>query len=713
MSKATKTKLFVFSLLLFSGILFNVQTAHAFFDVPFAIMGTQLDALDFIDSTLLRYMTFLAFLLVQSIVFILIAANFLGWAIAYPIGLGPENLLVNKGWEITNHLTNMFFILIFVAIAIAYILKLETFGMKKALPRLIIIALLTNFSLLFTRMIVDIGWVTQNAFFNIFFGGNQDFATTALKPLTDNLSEILRFLTADLAWFVGFALIPGLNVAKEAFLALWFFTMGGWGIISEAVVLTVFALSAGLIFLAYALFFLFRVAIIWILAILAPLAFAAYILTSTEKFFKQWLRTLIQWTFFGIAAFFLLGLGISLFGFIPKWPVPISFTGTQPWTLPGELAKFLFLLVYLIVAFGVARKTAPMGADALWNFSGMATKKFGQWSGSKMGAGLSRVQDRIGEKTQGWTGKTGEKFATVGTPKPGWGVGQRGPGAWFKRRGADVLSGAIAPVYGGIRAAGRSLGPEIKEARAKTMAAAEAEAEKFSSAGLLLSKLRDELAPGGSIDRAIGIASGGIKKGSVFKQTLQDKLTEAEKERLGVETNKRGVINIAERFGRSFIGQAENMGFGLKGGEITKKLIREATKDELKDFSKNFWLDSKGEINDSVMSAIQGTGGWGGPQLGKAADEFGRKFVDDFMSALKNVPVKRFIKENPKAALYLAGNTAQDLGYTSPAGWSSDEIKKELAGNTAPTPAQAKTKVIKPGSKEFEETEKELRGKLK
>ena len=247
MSKANKIKLIVFSLLLFSGILLNAQTAHAFFDVPFAIMGTQLDALDFIDSTLLRYMTFLAFLLVQGIVLILISANFLEWAITYPIGLGPDNLLVNKGWEITSHLTNMFFILIFVAIAIAYILKLETFGMKKALPKLIIMALLTNFSLLFTKMIVDIGWVTQNAFFNIFFGGNQAFATTALKPLTDNLSKILGFLTTDLAWFVGFALIPGLNVAKEAFLALWFFTMGGWGMISEAVVFTAFALSAGFI----------------------------------------------------------------------------------------------------------------------------------------------------------------------------------------------------------------------------------------------------------------------------------------------------------------------------------------------------------------------------------------------------------------------------------------------------------------------------------
>ena len=441
MSKANKIKLIVFSLLLFSGILLNAQTAHAFFDVPFAIMGTQLDALDFIDSTLLRYMTFLAFLLVQGIVLILISANFLEWAITYPIGLGPDNLLVNKGWEITSHLTNMFFILIFVAIAIAYILKLETFGMKKALPKLIIMALLTNFSLLFTKMIVDIGWGTQNAFFNIFFGGNQAFATTALKPLTDNLSKILGFLTTDLAWFVGFALIPGLNVAKEAFLALWFFTMGGWGMISEAVVFTAFALSAGFIFLAYALFFLFRVAVVWILAILAPLAFAAYILPATEKFFKQWLHALIQWVFFGVAAFFLLGLGISLFGFISTRPVSISFIGTQPWTLPGELAKFLFLLVYLVVAFAVARKTAPIGADALWNFGGMATSKVGNWSRSK-GLELS--------------GKTLE-----------WGRGKLPEGVrkWGEKEAMVPTRGGIfgAPFYATRRRIGMTLGPGFIE----------------------------------------------------------------------------------------------------------------------------------------------------------------------------------------------------------------------------------------------------------
>ena len=381
--KITKTKIIIFSLLLFSGIFLNIHSAQAFLDVPFDIMQTQLDALDFVDNSLLRYMVLLALLLVQGIVLLTVSANLLDWSSSLSISLS-NNDLVNAGWNFTSGLVNISFILIFVIIALCYILRVETFGMKKALPRLIIVAFLINFSLLFVKMIVDLGWVVQSAFINVFFA--KGFAATALQPLWDNIGAVYKLIAADLAWFVGFALIPGLNVAKTAILALWFFTAGGWDLISQAILLTVFSFAAGFVFLFYSLLFLFRIVIIWLLAILAPLAFACFIFPSTEKFFKQWLHTLVQWLLFGVVTFLFLGLGLSLFGIISGKAIMVSSAtaGLHSWTVPNDLAKFIFLLVYLVATFMVAKKTAPIGADMMWNLSSMAVNKAGKWSSGAM-----------------------------------------------------------------------------------------------------------------------------------------------------------------------------------------------------------------------------------------------------------------------------------------------------------------------------------------
>ncbi|MFH1423410.1 MAG: hypothetical protein ABIG29_00430 [Candidatus Nealsonbacteria bacterium] len=654
MSKANKIKIIVFSLLLFSGILFNAQSARAFFDVPFAIMGTQLDALDFIDNSLLRYMTLLAFLLVQGVVLLLFSANLLEWAAAYPIGLGPDNLLVNRGWEITSNLTNMFFILIFLAIAISYILKLETFGMKKALPRLIIVALLTNFSLLFTRMIVDIGWVTQNSFFNIFFGGNQGFATTALQPLTKNISTIIGFLTADLAWFVGFALVPGLNVAKTAFLALWFFTMGGWGLVSEAVIFTVFSLSAGFIFLAYALFFLFRIAVIWILAILAPLAFAAYILPSTEKFFKQWLHTLIQWLLFGIVTFFLMGLGLSLFGVISGKSVAIDFTGTQPWSVPGELSKFLFLLVYLVTTFAVARKTAPIGTDMLWNLSSMATKKFGQWSGRKvMAPGMSWLRDRVGTTAREHIPESVKK----------WGERQAmAPGAWgFARRSLGV---ALGPA---IINAGKQKIVEIEKSIKETEGVPELlkryrSALDESTRIAVLNTLIKRQKVNDVIDPVKLMEKYGFSKTDAAKASLSLKDVGKDYERAkrsgSEDTIKAGFMNLPEVKAFERLKKP-----GIKDADIYKDIILKMKKvDDWKNITKTV-LDDKDCMEAIFKNAT-------GNQLSQILEVHQKDGADAVRNNIKKLAASAkmseldWIKKNTRLEQYFKTPGAQNYGFT-------------------------------------------------
>ncbi|GAH84046.1 unnamed protein product, partial [marine sediment metagenome] len=72
--------------------------------------------------------------------------------------------IVKAGWEVTRDFSNMFFILFLVIIAFATILRFEKYGIKQLLPKIILIALLINFSLVICSVIIDFSNVAANFF---------------------------------------------------------------------------------------------------------------------------------------------------------------------------------------------------------------------------------------------------------------------------------------------------------------------------------------------------------------------------------------------------------------------------------------------------------------------------------------------------------------------------------------------------------------------
>jgi len=231
------------------------------------------------------------------------------------------------------------------------------------------------------------------------------------------------------------------------------------------------------------------------------------------------------------------------------------------------------------------------------------------------------------------------------------------------------------PVRVGHRIAGTTPEEEVM----KDLAETEAKAEKIRDPELLLRKYKTAKRFKNDFE-ALGIASTMIGKGKGFKKTVEENLTPEEGKRLGIIANRLRVTKEAERIGRFFINQAEDMGFKPLDAEdtakgyrnIKDKLIDEAEKDEIKDFAKNFW-DSP-EAKEAIQKF------WAGPQLGRAADEFGRKFIEDYMEAAEapDKGIDWFLKNNPKAAIYLSGNAAQDLGFRSLGGLDRKEVSKKI-----------------------------------
>ena len=359
-----------------------------------------------------------------------LSSRLLDWAMTLPVNLMADNELVEAGWTFIRDLVNLFFALALVAIAMAFILKIESFEIKKSLPRLIIIALLVNFSLLLVGAFIDIATILQNTI----IGGAQmaELVHNTTKPLYNVWTEASKAVVGIIiAWTIT-AAIPYADavrfIAQALLLTAFLPNFFHW------ILIIVFNTLIGLIFFLFFFLFLIRIIALWILAIFAPLALMAYILPITQKYFHSWLKAVISWAFLGIIALFLLTLGLRLIHAV----MPAREEGLAGLILPWGLHDFaefviyyFFLLTFLTIAFLVSLKTAPTGAEVAINYAKSAIGGIAKVGiGTALGHKLAGIEGGIGKRLGAFGERGiehGEKLLFDETgKKKGWGSRARG-----------------------------------------------------------------------------------------------------------------------------------------------------------------------------------------------------------------------------------------------------------------------------------------------
>jgi len=73
---------------------------------------------------------------------------------------------INTVWSAFRDISNIVIIGMFVFVAISMIIGLENYGTKRFVVRILIIAVLINFSLLFTKLIIDTSHIAARQFYN-------------------------------------------------------------------------------------------------------------------------------------------------------------------------------------------------------------------------------------------------------------------------------------------------------------------------------------------------------------------------------------------------------------------------------------------------------------------------------------------------------------------------------------------------------------------
>ncbi len=189
---------------------------------------------------------------------------------------GPDNPFVYQNWLDMRNLANIGIILGLVYVGLRTALDLGSFNTKKTLVRLLVLAVLINFTPVLIGLMIDAAHIVMNHF----LGHGRDM------KLTENLRTAMFFV-------VDYELYPLISLI-------------------QLLVLTIGAVFVGFLFLILAATFIVRYLILWVLVVLSPLAFLAFAFPGAKKFWQMWWSAFISWTFVGVPIAFFVFLGDSM-----------------------------------------------------------------------------------------------------------------------------------------------------------------------------------------------------------------------------------------------------------------------------------------------------------------------------------------------------------------------------------------------------------------
>lgn len=181
-------------------------------------------------------------------------------------------------WQYARDITNIVFVVMLLVVVWSQLtgFGINNYGIKKVLPRLIVAAILVNLSFILCALAVDasnIIGVTLKGFFT-------SIEETAIQNL-DIEGDSISWTNLVTALTTGTA-VTGLAIGLSGGLGQFIWMLIG------AVIGAVLAVFVGLVTIAL------RQAVVAMLIMISPLAFVAYLLPNTEKYFAKWKNTLFS-----------------------------------------------------------------------------------------------------------------------------------------------------------------------------------------------------------------------------------------------------------------------------------------------------------------------------------------------------------------------------------------------------------------------------------
>lgn len=287
------------------------------------------------------------------------------------ITLGSSDLsaVVDTVWTVVRDISNLLFIFGFLYIGILLIAK-NSSDAKRWLAKLIIMALLVNFSLLVTKVVIEFTNLLAFSIYSKMTEGGGTISDSIMSIL--GLASIYDYTDPDkLERLTGGGL-------------LWFFIMS-----------FILLIITGFVFLAGALMMLTRFVALLFIMMFSPILFAANIFPLTAKYAKDMWMKLFSYSLFAPAYVFLIWVailvlnGLDIAGntgytdLVPK-------ADAQSTDAYVVVLNFAVAIIVIQAAAGLASKMGLAGGQIALNISDRG-KNIVRGIGRGMGRGASNL----------------------------------------------------------------------------------------------------------------------------------------------------------------------------------------------------------------------------------------------------------------------------------------------------------------------------------
>lgn len=315
----------------------------------------------------------------------------LNYAVQYSVVDMKENVnkadSVNNAWRTIRDISNMVFIFVLLYAAIQTIIG-QGKDTKGLIVRIVMVGVLMNFSLFFTKFIIDISNILALTFYDAIAPGA--LTESVSGGISNALMEPLQLTTV----YKSVGLLEGRKL----------FIVGIMG--------TILALIAAFVFFAIAIMFIIRFVVLMFVLVLSPIAFISFILPQTDKYRGQWWDALSGQAFFAPIYFALTWVAIvisrgvltgsdgSLAGVILGTPGAAGSAAPPNPSDVGVLVNFLILIVLMIASLTIAKEWANKAPGGIGKLTGWA---LGAAGGATIGLAGRFSRETIGRGGQ-WIG---------------------------------------------------------------------------------------------------------------------------------------------------------------------------------------------------------------------------------------------------------------------------------------------------------------------
>jgi hypothetical protein len=346
---------------------------------------------------------------------------------------------VQTGFSVSLAIANLGFVLGIIIIAIATIIRNQTYGIKQLLWKLVVMAILVNFGLVITAPIVGFANGMSTYFINATSpsaatGGYETYVNSlmsAFQPQVPieagssgtSMSSICGSLIAQLIGgppLNAICILSGNDpITSSESDTLWQNTM--------ALIFDVaFSSVAAFTFLALAILLIIRYLMLGGLLIILPLAWLTYVFPKFDSSFSKWWNNFIKWTFFPPLALFFIYLAF----------ITAVNTGNNTNTATGTTTN-----VYLAAALGGNSNSTNVTLEkGLTEQTGLVGKVFAQAADEVLLVGLMIMGLMFASSLAGKAGSTAVSIGASASKAVGGYIGKqtkKGARAGFRAVGGN------------------------------------------------------------------------------------------------------------------------------------------------------------------------------------------------------------------------------------------------------------------------------------